>query len=81
LFGAYVVCHCFPQVINPGNPTGQCLSYQNQEDVLRFCKEEDLVLIADEVYQVRAADKHKMAGLLLMRYEVYVVRGEGSAVK
>mmetsp|Transcript_18252 Transcript_18252/g.39287 ORF Transcript_18252/g.39287 Transcript_18252/m.39287 type:complete len:505 (+) Transcript_18252:254-1768(+) len=38
-------------VINPGNPTGQCLSYRNQEDVLRFCAEESLVLIADEVYQ------------------------------
>lgn len=38
-------------VINPGNPTGQCLSYKNQEDVLRFCAKEDLVLIADEVYQ------------------------------
>eukprot|EP00197_Chlamydomonas_leiostraca_P004497 CAMPEP_0202860566 /NCGR_PEP_ID=MMETSP1391-20130828/2221_1 /ASSEMBLY_ACC=CAM_ASM_000867 /TAXON_ID=1034604 /ORGANISM="Chlamydomonas leiostraca, Strain SAG 11-49" /LENGTH=503 /DNA_ID=CAMNT_0049539759 /DNA_START=129 /DNA_END=1640 /DNA_ORIENTATION=- len=38
-------------VINPGNPTGQCLSYANQEDILRFCAEEDLVLIADEVYQ------------------------------
>lgn len=39
-------------VINPGNPTGQCLSYKNQEDILKFCKEESLVLIADEVYQV-----------------------------
>ncbi len=40
-------------MINPGNPTGQCLSLANQEDILRFCHEEDLVLIADEVYQVR----------------------------
>ena len=40
-------------MINPGNPTGQCLSLANQEDVLRFCHEEDLVLISDEVYQVR----------------------------
>ncbi|KAG2484750.1 hypothetical protein HYH03_016497 [Edaphochlamys debaryana] len=38
-------------VINPGNPTGQCLSYQNMRDVLSFCHEEKLVLIADEVYQ------------------------------
>jgi aspartate/methionine/tyrosine aminotransferase len=40
-------------VINPGNPTGQCLSKANQEDIVRFCQEEQLVLIADEVYQVR----------------------------
>ncbi|GIL81466.1 hypothetical protein Vretimale_1026 [Volvox reticuliferus] len=38
-------------VINPGNPTGQCLSYQNMRDILSFCREEQLVLIADEVYQ------------------------------
>ncbi|KAG2447826.1 hypothetical protein HYH02_007282 [Chlamydomonas schloesseri] len=38
-------------VINPGNPTGQCLSYQNMRDVLSFCRDEQLVLIADEVYQ------------------------------
>jgi len=38
-------------IINPGNPTGQCLTTANQEDILRFCAEEDLMLIADEVYQ------------------------------
>mmetsp|Transcript_11295 Transcript_11295/g.29411 ORF Transcript_11295/g.29411 Transcript_11295/m.29411 type:complete len:525 (+) Transcript_11295:40-1614(+) len=46
-------------VINPGNPTGQCLSYENQVDIIKLCAEEDLVLIADEVYQenVYAASK------------------------
>ncbi|KAK9906640.1 hypothetical protein WJX75_005366 [Coccomyxa subellipsoidea] len=38
-------------VINPGNPTGQILSYENQVDVVKFCKEEGIVLLADEVYQ------------------------------
>ncbi|GFR47025.1 hypothetical protein Agub_g8710 [Astrephomene gubernaculifera] len=38
-------------VINPGNPTGQCLSYDNIRDILAFCRDEQLVLIADEVYQ------------------------------
>ncbi len=32
--------------------TGQCLSYQNMADIVNFCREESLVLIADEVYQV-----------------------------
>ncbi len=31
--------------------TGQCLSYQNMADIVNFCREESLVLIADEVYQ------------------------------
>ena len=38
-------------VINPGNPTGQCLSRANQEQVVRLCAAEGIVLLADEVYQ------------------------------
>ncbi|CAF2050393.1 BnaA09g45030D [Brassica napus] len=38
-------------VINPGNPTGQVLSEENQRDIVDFCKKEGLVLLADEVYQ------------------------------
>ncbi|CAL5443675.1 unnamed protein product [Camellia sinensis] len=38
-------------VINPGNPTGQVLAEDNQCDIAKFCKEEGLVLLADEVYQ------------------------------
>ncbi|CAN8072068.1 unnamed protein product [Agarophyton chilense] len=38
-------------VINPGNPTGQVLSEQNMREIVRFCEEESLVLMADEVYQ------------------------------
>uniref|UniRef100_A0A665WBD7 alanine transaminase n=1 Tax=Echeneis naucrates TaxID=173247 RepID=A0A665WBD7_ECHNA len=46
--------HCNPRVlciINPGNPTGQVQSRQCIEDVIRFAKEENLFLMADEVYQ------------------------------
>lgn len=38
-------------VINPGNPTGQVLSRENIEDVVAFCENENLVIMADEVYQ------------------------------
>ncbi|OEL31960.1 Alanine aminotransferase 2 [Dichanthelium oligosanthes] len=38
-------------VINPGNPTGQVLAEANQYDIVKFCKNEGLVLLADEVYQ------------------------------
>ncbi|KAK9756060.1 hypothetical protein RND81_01G070600 [Saponaria officinalis] len=46
-------------VINPGNPTGQVLTEENQKQIVDFCKEEGLVLLADEVYQenVYAPDK------------------------
>ncbi|OAY66722.1 Alanine aminotransferase 2, mitochondrial [Ananas comosus] len=38
-------------VINPGNPTGQVLGEENQREIVEFCKNEGLVLLADEVYQ------------------------------
>merc|ERR1712100_647340 len=38
-------------VINPGNPTGQVLSLENQKAIVDFCKKEGLMLLADEVYQ------------------------------
>ena len=38
-------------IINPGNPTGQCLSIANIKEIVNFCIQENLVLMADEVYQ------------------------------
>ncbi|XP_065828536.1 alanine aminotransferase 2-like [Oscarella lobularis] len=38
-------------VINPGNPTGQILTEQNMKEIIKFCADENLVLLADEVYQ------------------------------
>ncbi|KAH7675527.1 Gamma-glutamyltransferase protein [Dioscorea alata] len=38
-------------IINPGNPTGQCLSRANIQELLQFCYQENLALFADEVYQ------------------------------
>lgn len=38
-------------VINPGNPTGQCLSWDDMEGIVSFCHSENIVLLADEVYQ------------------------------
>lgn len=38
-------------VINPGNPTGAVLSKENIEMIIRFAKNHNLTLLADEVYQ------------------------------
>ena len=38
-------------VINPGNPTGNVLSRQNIENVIRFAAQKKLFVFADEVYQ------------------------------
>jgi len=38
-------------VINPGNPTGQCLSLDDLQFIVRFCVANRIVLMTDEVYQ------------------------------
>jgi alanine transaminase len=38
-------------VINPGNPTGQCLSLESMQKIVQFCYKNSIVLLADEVYQ------------------------------
>jgi aspartate/methionine/tyrosine aminotransferase len=38
-------------IINPGNPTGQTLSFDAMKSIIEFCKKENVVLMADEVYQ------------------------------
>jgi hypothetical protein len=38
-------------VINPGNPTGAIMTEKDMRDVVMFCKQEHLLLMADEVYQ------------------------------
>jgi len=39
-------------IINPGNPTGQVLTRDNIELIIKFAHKENLFLFADEVYQV-----------------------------
>ena len=38
-------------IINPGNPTGQVFSRRDLEIICKFCAENGIVLLADEVYQ------------------------------
>lgn len=37
--------------INPGNPTGQCLTRKSLEELIEFAVKNEVVLMADEVYQ------------------------------
>jgi len=37
-------------VINPGNPTGNVLSKENIEEIIKICYDNELGIIADEVY-------------------------------
>lgn len=45
--------NCEPRalvLINPGNPTGQVLSLENIQGIIRWAYERELVILADEVY-------------------------------
>lgn len=43
-------------LINPGNPTGSILSVDNLRDLIKFCRDEGLIILADEVYQENIYD-------------------------
>lgn len=38
-------------VINPGNPTGAVLSEENIAEIVKFARRNNLLIVADEVYQ------------------------------
>lgn len=47
-------------MINPGNPTGQVMSADTIEQIIKFSAEKGLVIFADEVYQSNIySDKKK----------------------
>ncbi|KAL7420616.1 alanine transaminase [Cryptotrichosporon argae] len=47
-------------IINPGNPTGGCLTRDAIESVIRLCAARGILLLADEVYQNNIFDpEHK----------------------
>ena len=38
-------------IINPGNPTGQVLSLENMQAIIKWAHKRKLFILADEVYQ------------------------------
>jgi aspartate/methionine/tyrosine aminotransferase len=46
-------------VINPGNPTGSCLSIDNIAEIIDFASHEGLAILADEVYQLNIYNENK----------------------
>lgn len=45
------ICPRAVVVINPGNPTGQILSEETVREIITWCKNNNICLMADEVYQ------------------------------
>ncbi|KAI8989375.1 pyridoxal phosphate-dependent transferase [Pilobolus umbonatus] len=47
-------------IINPGNPTGQCLSEENIREIIQFCHDENIIILADEVYQTNTYQPERL---------------------
>jgi aspartate/methionine/tyrosine aminotransferase len=45
------ICPRAMVIINPGNPTGQVLTYKTIQDIIKVCHKHEIMIIADEVYQ------------------------------
>ena len=52
-------------VITPGNPTGQVIPKSNIEQLIKFSKNNDLAVIADEVYQVNVYNSSMHSPMLM----------------
>ena len=48
-------------LINPGNPTGSILSSENLKELIKFCRDERLIILADEVYQDNIYEPEKIS--------------------
>lgn len=60
-------------VINPGNPTGAVLSYENIQMVINFAKKYNLSIMADEVYQENIYNhKHKFHSFAKVMHDMKI---------
>lgn len=53
--------HCQPRalvIINPGNPSGFVLTREDIQHIIRFAYDENLFILADEVYQYNVYDEN-----------------------
>ncbi|XP_023236007.1 alanine aminotransferase 2-like [Centruroides sculpturatus] len=53
--------HCQPRalvIINPGNPSGFVLTREDIQEIIRFAYNENLFILADEVYQYNVYDEN-----------------------
>lgn len=69
-------------VINPGNPTGSVLSESSMQEIVNFCMDEKIVLMADEVYQKNIYGKDKkFTSFRETAKNMGVVSSEGTLLK
>jgi len=69
-------------VINPGNPTGQVLAESAMREVVQFCVDNNIVLMADEVYQENIWKKDaKFVSFRKVAHDMGVLRGDSAGLE
>lgn len=64
-------------IINPGNPTGQVLNEAGMQEIVQFCVDHGICLMADEVYQENVWKKGaKFTSFRKVAYDLDVIRTE-----
>ena len=64
-------------VINPGNPTGQVLEESVMRNIIEFCMEKGIILMADEVYQENIwASGSKFSSFRKVAHEMGALKGD-----
>lgn len=59
-------------VINPGNPTGAVLSYENIQMVINFARKHGIAILADEVYQKNLYDGHEFYSFAKVMHDMEI---------
>jgi len=69
-------------VINPGNPTGQVLAESAMREVVQFCVDNNIVLMADEVYQENIWKKGaEFVSFRKVAHDMGVLRGDSAGLE
>ena len=67
-------------LINPGNPSGSVLTRENLQQVLQFCVDHNIVLLADEVYQENVYEG-EFISCKRMAYEMGLLHGDDADIE
>ena len=69
-------------VINPGNPTGQILPAKAMKGIVEWCAEENICLMADEVYQENIwKSRAKFTSFRKVAYEMNAITKDSSSLQ
>jgi aspartate/methionine/tyrosine aminotransferase len=61
-------------IINPGNPTGQILTVKNQQEIVKFCVDNGIILMADVTFKQVFNKTGSLSRKYLRRYSIHILQ-------